>query len=58
MVSEVDVLLRTLVLNVSQQGDVMCSSVVDCDDDLSHSKVRPIVHVPRKGDVFKMRLIS
>ena len=36
----------------------MCSSVVDCDDVLSHSKVCPTVHVLGKGDVFKMRLIS
>ena len=57
-VSEIDVLLRTSVLDVSQQGDVMCSSVVDSDDVLSHLKVCPTVHVPGKGDVFKMRLIS
>ena len=57
IVSEVDILLRNSVLDVSHQDDFMCSSVVDCDDVLSHSKVCPSVHVPGKGDVFKMRLI-
>ena len=58
MVSEIDVVLRTLVLDVFQQCDVMCSSSVNSDDVLSHLKVCPTVHVPGKGDVFKMRLIS
>ena len=33
------------------------SSVIDCDDVLFHLKVCPIAHVPKKGNVFKMRLI-
>ena len=41
-----------------QQDDFMCSTVVDRDDVLSDSKVCPTIHVPGKGDVFKMRLIS
>ena len=36
----------------------MCSSIVDSDDVLSHLKVCPTIHVPGKGDVFKMGLIS
>lgn len=57
IIYEVGVLVRMNTLDIQQQGDNFISTS-NISVDPPNYKVYPSVHVPRNGDVFKIRLTS
>jgi hypothetical protein len=60
IIQKIDVLVKTYVLDIEQQDEVegCISDSFNVVEILEAIKVLPTVDVPRKGLVFKMRLIT